>query len=130
MDWKEKTRLVQKDPVICSRYFDNRVQQFIKIVLKSNHHPIGKITDYFYSVEFQHRGPPLSSLIWVEKAPKYKFDSDEILVDFINKYVSFKRIKEFRDLVTLQTHKHSKIMQKKVNQCANLVSLYHHWKRP
>ena len=34
MDWQEKSRLVQKDPVTCSRYFDNRVQQFIKVVAK------------------------------------------------------------------------------------------------
>jgi len=53
MNWHEKTRLVQIDPVTCSRFFDNRVQQFIKIVLKSEHHPIGKISDYFYRVEFQ-----------------------------------------------------------------------------
>jgi hypothetical protein len=41
MDWQKKTSLVQKDPVTCSRFFDHRVQQFIKIVLKSDHHPIG-----------------------------------------------------------------------------------------
>jgi hypothetical protein len=30
MNWNEKTKLVQKDPVTCSRFFDHRVQQFIK----------------------------------------------------------------------------------------------------
>ncbi|VDH97073.1 Hypothetical predicted protein [Mytilus galloprovincialis] len=28
MDWNQKSKLVQKDPVTCSRYFDYRVQQF------------------------------------------------------------------------------------------------------
>ena len=30
LSWQEKTKLVQKDPVTCSRYFDHRVQEFIK----------------------------------------------------------------------------------------------------
>ena len=28
MTWQEKTKLVQKDPVTCSRYFDQRVNEF------------------------------------------------------------------------------------------------------
>ena len=34
MDWQQRTRLLQSDPVTCARYFDNRVSQFIKLVLK------------------------------------------------------------------------------------------------
>ena len=78
MNWNEKTKLVQKDPVTCSRFFDHRVQQFIKIVLKSEFHPIGKVNDYFYRVEFQQRGSPhIHILIWVEDAPKYKENPNE-----------------------------------------------------
>ena len=29
MTWQKKTKLVQKDPVTCSRYFDHRVQEFL-----------------------------------------------------------------------------------------------------
>ena len=36
LTWQEKTKLVQKDPVTCSRYFDHRVQEFLNIILKSN----------------------------------------------------------------------------------------------
>ena len=43
MSWSERTKLVQQDPVTCVRYFDHRVQEFIKTVLKSDHHPIGKL---------------------------------------------------------------------------------------
>ena len=50
---QEKTKLVQKDPVTCSRYFDHRVQEFLNTVLKSSCEPIGKLIDYFYRVEFQ-----------------------------------------------------------------------------
>ena len=30
LSWQEKTKLVQKDPVMCSRYFDHRMQEFLK----------------------------------------------------------------------------------------------------
>ena len=52
LTWQEKTRLVQKDPVTCSRYFDHRVQEFLNTILKSDCKPIGKLRDFFYRVEF------------------------------------------------------------------------------
>ena len=71
LTWQEKTRLVQKDPVTCSRYFDHRVQEFLNTVLKSEIEPIGKVLDFFYRVEFQQRGSPhIHMLIWIENAPK------------------------------------------------------------
>ena len=53
LTWQEKTKLVQKDPVTCSRYFDHRVQEFLNTVLQSSCEPIGKLLDYFCRVEFQ-----------------------------------------------------------------------------
>ena len=35
LSWQEKSKLVQKDPVACSRYFHHRVQEFLNTVLKS-----------------------------------------------------------------------------------------------
>jgi macrodomain Ter protein organizer (MatP/YcbG family) len=114
MNWNEKTKLVQKDPVTCSRLFDHRVQQFIKIVLKSEFHPIGKVNDYFYRVEFQQRGSPhIHILIWVEDAPKYKENPNEDIVEYIDKHVSCNLSDEFKDLIALQVHKHSKTCRKK-----------------
>ena len=55
MSWQEKCDLIKSDPVTCARYFDYRVQCFIKTVLKHKKHPIGEIVDYFYRVEFQQR---------------------------------------------------------------------------
>ena len=70
LTWQERTRLVQKDPVTCSRYFDHRVQEFLNTVLKSEIEPIGKVIDFFYRVEFQQRGSPhIHMLIWIESAP-------------------------------------------------------------
>ena len=93
MDQHQKTSLVQKDHITCSRFFDNRVKQFIKIVLKSEHNPIGRVTDYFYRVEFQQRGSPrIHILIWLENAPCYTVDSTEDVIKYIDEHVSFKLI--------------------------------------
>ena len=35
LTWQEKTKLVQKDPVTCSRYFDHRVQEFLNTIQKA-----------------------------------------------------------------------------------------------
>ncbi|XP_071138424.1 uncharacterized protein [Mytilus edulis] len=114
MDWNQKSKLVQKDPVTCSRYFDYRVQQFINLVLKSDHDPIGKLTDFFYRVEFQQRGSPhIHILIWIENAPVYESDSNEDIVAFIDKYVSCSLSDNDTSLVNLQVHKHSKTCRKK-----------------
>ena len=58
MTWKQKSELIQKDPVTCARNFVHMVQLFIHDVLKSSVMPIGEIADYFYRVEFQRRGSP------------------------------------------------------------------------
>ena len=52
LTWEEKTKLVQKDPVTCSRYFDHRVQEFLNTVMKSSCQPIGKVQDYFTELSF------------------------------------------------------------------------------
>ncbi|XP_071176458.1 uncharacterized protein [Mytilus edulis] len=114
MDWHQKSKLVQKDPVTCSRYFDYRVQQFINLVLKSDHDPIGKLTDFFYRVEFQQRGSPhIHILIWIENAPVYESNSNEDVVAFIDRYVSCSLSENDTSLVNLQVHKHSKTCRKK-----------------
>ena len=68
--WQEKTRLVQKDPMTCSRYFDYRVQEFLNTILKSDCEPVGKLRYFFYRVQFEQRGSPhIHMLVWIENAP-------------------------------------------------------------
>ena len=115
LSWNEKTKLVQKDPITCSRIFDERVRKFIQIFLKSSHDPIGHVTDYFYRVEFQQRGSPhIHMLVWIDNAPKYPKDDEETIVKFVDKYVSCSNHDtNMSHLVDLQTHKHSKTCRKK-----------------
>ena len=86
LTWQERTRLVQKDPVTCSRYFDHRVQEFLNTVLKSE---IGKVIDFFYRVEFQQRGSPhIHMLIWIESAPKLEKNTEEEIIQFVDNYLT------------------------------------------
>ena len=116
LSWNEKTKLVQKDPITCSRIFDERVRKFIQIFLKSSHDPVGHVTDYFYRVEFQQRGSPhIHMLVWIDNAPKYPKDDEETIVKFVDNYVSCSNQHgtSMLHLVDLQTHKHSKTCRKK-----------------
>ena len=115
LTWQEKTKLVQKDPVTCSRYFDHRVQEFLNTVLKSSCEPIGKLLDFFYRVEFQQRGSPhIHMLVWIENAPTLETHSEEEIVQFVDQYLTSNTDNEkTANLVGLQSHKHSKTCRKK-----------------
>ena len=113
--WQEKTKLVQKDPVTCSRYFDHRVQEFLNTVLKSSCEPIGKLLDYFNRVEFQQRGSPhIHMLVLIENAPTLEKNSEREIVQFVDKYLTCNTDNEkTANLVGLQSHKHSRTCRKK-----------------
>ena len=115
LTWQEKTKLVQKDPVTCSRYFDHRVQEFLNTILKSSSEPIGKVLDYFYRVEFQQRGSPhIHMLVWVENAPTLETKSEEEIIEFVDQYLTCSSDNEkTANLVNLQSHKHSRTCRKK-----------------
>ena len=115
LTWQEKTKLVQKDPVTCSRYFDHRVQEFLNTILKSSSEPIGKVLDYFYRVEFQQRGSPhIHMLVWVENAPTLETKSEEEIIEFVDQYLTCSSDNEkTENLVNLQSHKHSRTCRKK-----------------
>ena len=115
LSWQEKTKLVQKDPVTCSRYFDHRVQEFLNTVLKSSCEPIGKLLDYFYRVEFQQRGSPhIHMLVWIENAPTLETNSEREIVQFVDKYLTCNTDNEkTANLVGLKSHKHSRTCRKK-----------------
>ena len=66
MNWDEKCRLIQSDPVSCARHFDYQISQFLTNFLLNKCQPLGRISDWFYRVEFQQRGSPhIHMLIWL-----------------------------------------------------------------
>ena len=115
LTWQEKTKLVQKDPVTCSRYFDHRVQEFLNTVLKSACDQVGQVKDFFCRVEFQQRGSPrIHMVVWIENAPTLEKNSEEEIVKFVDKYLTCNIDKEeTATFVNLQTHKHSRTCRKK-----------------
>ncbi|XP_078383840.1 uncharacterized protein LOC144666317 [Oculina patagonica] len=116
MTWKQKSDLIQTDPVTCARSFDHMVQLFIRDVLKSSAMPIGEIVDYFYRVEFQQRGSPhIHGLFWIKDAPQYEKSPAEEIVSFVDKYVTCQKpdsSSEMYDLVNLHMHRHAKTCKK------------------
>ena len=89
LDWNEKCRLIQSDPVTCARHFDFQFNTFLKQFLMSNYAPLGKIQDWFYRVEYQQRGSPhIHMLIWLEGAPVFGVDKNEDMTSFIDQIIT------------------------------------------
>ncbi|XP_069109182.1 uncharacterized protein [Argopecten irradians] len=115
MTWSDKVKLVQKDPVTCSRYFDHRVQVFMNTILKSEHAPIGRVTDTFQRIEFQNRGSPhVHMMIWTDDAPKYNIDSEQDIIQYVDNHVtcSLDVDDNVQEIIQMQVHKHSKTCKK------------------
>lgn len=113
LTWEEKFDLIRKDPVTCARYFNHRFQVFLSHVLKGITHPLGKIKDYFYRVEFQQRGSPnVHMLIWVENAPIFEVDSVEDITTFIDRHTTCAKNEQISQLVNYQTHRHARTCKK------------------
>ena len=115
LSWETRSRLVQTDPVTCVRHFDHRVSQFIQTVLKSPNSPLGKMEDYFYRVEFQHRGSPhIHMLVWIKNSPKYGDDEEQDVIDYIDNVASCSSNvpSESKTYLAMQKHKHSRTCRK------------------
>ena len=117
LNWEEKCKLIQSDPVTCARQFDYQVNQFLRNFLMSSLAPLGKIADWFYRVEYQQRGSPrIHMLIWLEDAPVFGVNNDIEVLAFIDKIISCKRPTdnpELHKLVNRQVHRHSHTCRKK-----------------
>ena len=116
MTWKQKSDLIQKDPVTCARNFEYMVQLFIRDVIKNDVQQIGEIADYFYRVEFQQRGSPqIHGLFWVKMAPQYQKNLNKEIVTFFDRYITCQKLEsstEMEDLINLQMHRHAKTCKK------------------
>ncbi|XP_042610591.1 uncharacterized protein LOC122144028 [Cyprinus carpio] len=124
LEWSERCAILRNNPVTAARMFDFRWHCFLKEVLMSPLHPIGEIVDYFYRVEFQQRGSPhVHCLFWIKNAPQIDKQSDEEVVEFIDRYVSCEVPTENEELhsivtsVQLHSKHHSKTCKKKNTVC-------------
>ena len=74
--------------------------------------PLGKISDWFYRVEYQQTGSShIHMLIWLEDAPEFGKDSDTKVTSFIDKIITYQKPidnLELLNLVNRQVHRHSR----------------------
>ena len=115
MSWCDKCELISKDPATCAQYFNNKVQKFVKHILKSPYSPFSILTTSFDRVEFQHRGSPhIHGLLWIKNAPHYDKDTDKDIIQYIDSIISCSFNEENKKYVDLQIHKHSKTCIRKI----------------
>ena len=78
--------------------------------------PLGKISDWFYRVEYQQRGSPhIHMLIRLEDAPEFGKDSDAKVTSFTDKIITCQKPidnLELLNLVNRQVHRHSHTCRK------------------
>ena len=119
MTWEEKCELLRSNPVTAARHFHHKLQSLFTDVILSDAAPLGKITNYFYRIEFQQRGSPHAhAILWVEEAPQPDSDTQKIC-EFVDGYVSATIPVEddnLKNLVTeLQRHSCSASCKKRGN---------------
>ncbi|XP_034567817.1 uncharacterized protein LOC117832690 isoform X2 [Notolabrus celidotus] len=89
LDWSTKCDILRSNPVTVMRVFDKRVEALYRDLILSPAQPLGKVYDFFWRLEFQHRGSPhIHGLLWVDGAPVFEKDSDKTVCDFVSKYIS------------------------------------------
>ena len=110
---------MREDPLMAAIHFERRFDALMKYVINSQEHPIGKVKDFFYRVEFQNRGScHYHIFFWIENIPQdISCDTRDILVQYIDSVIKTdvpdESDVELCQLVKrLQTHGHSKYCQK------------------
>ena len=118
MSWNDKVELIRMNPVLCARHFDHRFSIFLKTVLKEKLDYDDESDDYFFRIEFQQRGSPhVHMIVWKKNAPKYGIDSNKVISQFIDKYVTCSISANCKDNVPfhvrVQIHKHTECCKQK-----------------
>ncbi|XP_073808479.1 uncharacterized protein [Danio rerio] len=126
LEWSEKCEILRSNPVTAMRMFEKRVEALMRDLIMSPAQPIGEVIDFFYRVEFQLRGSPhIHCLFWVKDAPEFEHDQDQVVCDFIDKYISCKLPDENEDPelhkivseVQMHSRNHSKSCRKNKKHC-------------
>ena len=111
-----------EDPLMAAIHFEKRFDALIKYVINSQEHPIGKVKDFFYRVEFEIRGSchylVTTYFFWIENIPQdISCDTRDVLVQYIDSVIKTdipdESDVELCHLVKrLQTHSHTKYLKK------------------
>uniref|UniRef100_A0ABD2WQD3 ATP-dependent DNA helicase n=1 Tax=Trichogramma kaykai TaxID=54128 RepID=A0ABD2WQD3_9HYME len=112
-DNRSISELIAVDPVSASIYIYHTFKAMLDYIL-SPVNPIGKVSHYYYTCEFQGRGTPhYHWLFWIQDAPVYGSSTNEEVSEFILKYATC-RIPDrktspdlHRKVMDYQQHKHN-----------------------
>ena len=115
MPIKECSEKLKSNPIQAVGLFQYRVESFFTHYITGSSNPVRRVIEYAIKREFQECGSPHAHcLLWVEDAPKIDVDDDNVICNFIDKYVSgmvprdSEGTKHIRKLVTkFETHSHS-----------------------
>ena len=112
MCFEERSKWLRQNPVTAARHFQYRLDTFFQEFLKSTAHPLGEIVDEAIRIEFQNRGSPHAHcVLWVKNTPKFGVDPDQVVCNFIDKYIACSIPNEeckLKELVLMvQQHKHA-----------------------
>jgi hypothetical protein len=118
MDTPTREKLVSSDPVTCARYFRHIMDSLLTSICSCDE-IIGETEDFFLRDEFQQRGSPHSHwLALIKDAPVYGRASDQVICDFVDKYIRCHRDPEMDpDLIKLQEHRHSGSCYRRESGC-------------
>ena len=103
-------------------HFERKFDALMKYVINSQEHPIGKIKDFFYRVEFKIRGSfhylVTAYFFWIENIPPdISCDTRDVLVQYIDSVsktdiLDESDVKIYQLVKRLQTHSHGKYFPK------------------
>jgi len=83
--------------------------------MKSTASPFGHLQNFWYRIEFQHRGSPhMHCLLWIAYVPQYGVSDTTEVTQYIHKIISCHRTwgQDLDGLVELQVHKHTRTCKK------------------
>ena len=98
-----------EDSLMAAIHFEIRFDALVKYVINSQEHPIGKVKDFIYRVEFKIRGSS-----HFENIPQdISCDTCDVLVQYINSVIKTdipdeSDVELYQLVKRLQTHSHSK----------------------
>ena len=111
-----------EDSLMAAIHFDRRFDALMKYVINSQEHPIGKVKDFIYRVEFKIRGSchylVTAYFFWIENIPQdISCDTRDVLVQYINSVIKTdipdeSEVELYQLVKRLQTHSHSKYLKK------------------
>jgi len=78
-----------KDPVSVSIFYEKKLKMCLKHLLLNKDSIFGEVVHHFYRREYQARGTPhCHGKLWIKDAPVYGVDSNERVLEFINKNIT------------------------------------------